>query len=104
MVTVKSTVPEGVINVRLGPLADICSAKRHVCFTPESDPQSALKKRQRLVQRRYLSRRPCGDLSVLAVVLCQYRFRAPKYCRCHRTRRCHLKFAFWMSCDVLLCP
>jgi len=35
MVTPQSGSLEGVVNVRFGSLADICSAKGHVRFTPE---------------------------------------------------------------------
>jgi hypothetical protein len=36
MLSTKTSRPEGVAYVRFGLLADICSAKRHVRFTPES--------------------------------------------------------------------
>jgi len=36
MVTAQATALEGPANVRFGSKADMCSAKRHVRFTPES--------------------------------------------------------------------
>ena len=36
MVPAKTVAPEGVVNVRFGSKADICSAKRYVRFAPEN--------------------------------------------------------------------
>ena len=40
MLSIKTSRPEGIVYVRFGSLADICSAKGHVRFTPNSDRES----------------------------------------------------------------
>jgi hypothetical protein len=42
IVPAKASAPEGVADVRFGSKADMCAAKRHVCFTPNSDRESEI--------------------------------------------------------------
>jgi hypothetical protein len=42
MLSIKTSRPEGIVYVRFGSLADICSAKGHVRFAPNSDRESGL--------------------------------------------------------------
>jgi len=40
MLSIKTSRPEGIVYVRFGSKADICNAKGHVRFTPNSDRKS----------------------------------------------------------------
>src|SRR5262249_37045208 len=81
MVLAQTTIVKGRVHVRFGSKADICNAKAHVRFTPESDresgpPQtvmSALPPNASLTLVRLPNSASASSISSTALLRCSFR-------------------------------